>query len=278
MDQPQRRHDPLALAVIGGAVVVLVALVAGLVLSIRSAPLAPAPAGPSLGDRIGDLARQAAKEITDAVREDRPVKVPGASKPSPPAKAPSGVLLPKLPGGRSWQYRVEVEPASWRDATLSYRTVEQLKGMAVFAEFRHAGGKSNFPLGTFQAGHPSHANVRFPGFFHYAAYLDKPLNVGQRFVWGWPWQLPNGAIRAGRVKNFDGRVAAWETMRWQGGTVPVARIEVVLSYYDQGKVQATARETLWVSPTHFQVVKVVREGRTPDEGSQRIVAELIEFR
>ena len=43
-------------------------------------------------------------------------------------------------------------------------------------------------------------------------------------------------------------------------------------------MQARARETLWYVPKLAQVVKVVRDGRTPDEGSRRIVAELAEFR
>jgi hypothetical protein len=60
--------------------------------------------------------------------------------------------------------------------------------------------------------------------------------------------------------------------------IPVARIEGQLSYVEGGKTVATAKETLWVAPRYAQVVRIVREGRTPDEGSQRIVAELVEFR
>jgi hypothetical protein len=303
MDEPQRRHDPLALAVIGGAVLVLVALVVGLVLSIRSAPPAPAAApkaasaGPSLADRIGELTRQVAKEITDAVREDRPMKMPGTTRPPAPkppvpkaqapaasAKASPAPVLSRLPGGMTWTYRVDVEPPAWRDVTLAYRTVEQVKGMMVYTEFRHAGGKSNFTLGTFEAGHASHAATRFPGFFMYAAYLDKPLAVGQRYRWEWPWQLPDRGVRPGRVKRYEGTLVAWEGLKaapgvpHPGGVIPVARIEGQLSYVDGGKTVATAKETLWVAPRYAQVVKVVREGRTPDESSQRIVAELVEFR
>ena len=43
-------------------------------------------------------------------------------------------------------------------------------------------------------------------------------------------------------------------------------------------MQARARETLWYAPKLSQVVKVLREGRTPDEGSSRIVAQLAEYR
>lgn len=65
--------------------------------------------------------------------------------------------------------------------------------------------------GTFAAGHPSHVNTRFPGFFMHASYFPPSLKEGQRLALGWPWQP-------------------------------------------------------------------VREGRTPDESSTRIVAELQEFR
>ena len=57
-----------------------------------------------------------------------------------------------------------------------------------------------------------------------------------------------------------------------------AVIEADLLYVEGGKVQARARETLWYAPKLSQVVKVLREGRTPDEGSTRIVAELVELR
>lgn len=57
-----------------------------------------------------------------------------------------------------------------------------------------------------------------------------------------------------------------------------AGIEAELSYIEAGAVQARARETLWYLPKLAQAVKVVREGRTPDESSTRIVAELQEFR
>lgn len=37
------------------------------------------------------------------------------------------------------------------------------------------------------------------------------------------------------------------------------------------------RETLWYAPAAGQLVKVLREGRSPDEGAQRIVSELKSF-
>ena len=299
MDEPRRRQDPLALAVISAAIVLLVALVAGLVLSIRSAPPAApaapksAPSSPSLGERIAALTSLVAKQIADAVREDRPLKVPGTppaakrppvSQPVPRAAPPAPVdarrnaPIPATPAGMTWVYRVSVEPPAWKEATLTYRTVEQLKGIAVYTEFRHASGKMNFQLGMLEAGHPSHAAVRFPGFFMHAAYLDKPLEVGQRFTWEWPWQLPGGAVRAGRVKRFSGEVKAWEEVDVPAGKYTAARIEAALQYIDDGRLMAAAKETLWYSFKFGQVARIVREGRTPDEGSTRIIAELIELR
>ena len=37
----------------------------------------------------------------------------------------------------------------------------------------------NFHLGTYAAGHPSHANTRFPGFFMYASYFPASLKKGE---------------------------------------------------------------------------------------------------
>ena len=64
-----------------------------------------------------------------------------------------------------WRYAVVVEPPTWRDATLTYRTQQENAGIGVLTDFAYAGGKMNFHLGNYAAGHPSHANTRFPGFF-----------------------------------------------------------------------------------------------------------------
>ena len=167
-----------------------------------------------------------------------------------------------------------VEPAAWRDISLTYRTQREGAGIGVLTDFVHAGGKMNFHLGTYAAGHPSHANTRFPGFFMHASYFPPSLKEGQRLSWGWPWQ----PARPGRMKRYKGQVVRWENVQVPAGTFSAAVIEAELSYLEEGKVQARARETLWYAPTLSQVVKVVRDGRTPDEGSSRIVAELAEYR
>jgi hypothetical protein len=200
-----------------------------------------------------------------------------AKKPAPATKGKAvvtGDSVQPMRAGRRWTYRVSLEPAQWRDAELDYRTAELASGITVHTEFRHAQGKMNFQLGVFSPNHPSHASVRFPGFFMHAAYLDKPLVVGQRFAWQWPWQLPGGAVREGRVKRYAGELKAWEDVASPAGTFAAARIETSLEYVDNGRVTASARETLWYSPKAGQFVRVVREGATPDEGFKRIVAEL----
>ena len=134
--------------------------------------------------------------------------------------------------------------------------------------------RSNFHLGTFAAGHPSHANTRFPGFFMHPSYFSLPLQPGQKLSWGWAWQ----PAREGRVKRYEGRVVRVEDVTVPAGTYRAAVIEAELTYIEGGQVRARARETLWYAPAASQIVKVVREGRTPDEGSSRIVAELAEYR
>jgi hypothetical protein len=292
LDEPRRRHDPLALAVIGAAVLLLVALVAGLIYSVRSAPapapVAPkaAPAGPSLGERISEVTRQVAKEIADAVREDRPMKVPRApAKQAPGAKAPAAAAAAITPhvfrlpdAGRSWRYAVTVEPPVWSNPMLIYRLAAQGGALVVNTEFHHgAGNTSGFVLGTLTARHPSHASMRFPGFFMYPVYLDAPLEPGRRFSWQWPWQLPDGRVREGRVKRFEAVVAGWEPLATPTQPGRAVRIDVAILYVEDGNIAGTVREKLWYTPQAAQIVKVMREGRSPDEAAHRIVAELIQL-
>ena len=133
---------------------------------------------------------------------------------------------------------------------------------------------SNFNLGTYAAGHPSHANIRFPGFFMYASYFPPLLEKGQRLQWQWPWQ----PAREGRIKRYDAQVIRWENIQVPAGTYRAAVIETSLDYVEAGSVLARVRETIWYAPAAFQVVKVIREGKSPDEASSRIVAELVEYR
>lgn len=268
------RFDPAALAFHAIAVAVLLVLCVALFLMVRSDPApVPAPAKGGLPAAVDGV-----KKAIEAVV--RPAERAEPAKPSAARKAPTKATMVTIPGqvplpaGRVWRYNVTLEPPQWRDAVLVYRTAAMQSGTAVYTEFRHAGGKMNFQLGMFAANHASHANVRFPGFFMHPAYLDKALEVGQRFAWEWPWQLPGGAVRAGRLKRYAGQVKGWEQITTPAGAFIAARIDTALSYVEDGRVMAGATETIWYAPQAAQIVRVVREGATPDEAAKRIVAEL----
>jgi hypothetical protein len=244
------KQDPLALAFFGAALAAL----AGLLIYVFFFK-APEPATPV---RAFDFLREKLREQL-------------SKKPKPSAIA---APIPAIEAGHMWRYAVVVVPPAWRDATLTYRTQREGAGIGVLTDFVHAGGKMNFHLGTYAAGHPSHANTRFPGFFMHPSYFRQPLEPGQKLSWGWAWQ----PARDGRMKRYEGQVTRWEEVTVPAGTYRAAVIEADLYYIEAGQVRARAKETLWYAPQAAQVVKVVRDGRTPDEGSSRIVAELAEYR
>jgi len=179
-----KQQDPLALAFFGAAA----ALLAGLLLYVFvfKEPDSPAPA--RTFDLVGEVRRQAAaladRFTQKPAAKSQPPSSAAKSRPAPPA----AVSAIRLEAGRSWRYAVVVEPPAWRDITLTYRTRRESSGLGVLTDFVHAGGKMNFHLGTFAAGHPSHANTRFPGFFMHASYFPPSLKEGQRLAWGWAWQ------------------------------------------------------------------------------------------
>lgn len=283
MNQPPRRQDPLALAVIGGAIALVAALGLYLAFSIRSQPEGPATA--SFPQQVRDAASRIVAEVRRELEpalvakpqpQQNPQPQPQATpQPAPRAKAADpqrGRIV--LQAGRSWRYSVKVEPEAWKDITLTYRTVQEGGALGVRTDFRHAGGQSAFNLGVFAPGHPSHANTRFPGFFMYAAYLELPLQVGQKVAFGWHWQGKS----PGSMKRFQGMVTAMEDVRLPGGALVAARIEGTLTYHEDGQFRGGARETIWFAPKVGQVVRILHEGRVPDENLNRISAELVEYR
>jgi hypothetical protein len=276
--EPPRQQDPLALAFFGAAI----ALLAGLLLYVLVFR-APEPATPARAQRAPGTLEELPRFVAGLAEKfgekpaEKPAEKPTARVPAKPAAVPAAPAIAPastLEAGRSWRYAVVVEPPAWRDITLTYRTQREGAGIGVLTDFVYAGGKMNFHLGTYAANHPSHANTRFPGFFMYASYFPPSLEKGQRLQWQWPWQ----PSREGRMKRYEGLVVRWENIQVPAGTFRTAVIEASLSYVDGASVQARAKETIWYAPSVFQAVKVVREGRTPDEGSNRIVAELMEYR
>ncbi len=190
MNELSRRQDPLALTVIGGAIGLVVAIGLFPVFSIRSQPEGPATA--SFPQQVRDAARMIAGELRKDL-EPAPVAKPQprAQQQAKPQSAPQAKAADSQRGhvvlqpGRCWRYSVKVEPEAWKDIALTYRTVREGNALGVKSNFRHAGGQSAFNLGVFAPGHPSHANTRFPAFFRYAAYLELPLQVGQKIAFGW---------------------------------------------------------------------------------------------
>ena len=62
------------------------------------------------------------------------------------------------------------------------------------------------------------------------------------------------------------------------GRFDAARIDAVLRYIADGKVQAEVRNTLWYAPAARQLVRVQWSGKAPDEGNTEILAELASLR
>ena len=267
--------DPLALAFFGGALALLAGLLFYVLVFKTPEPAAQAPAQrtPGLVEELrGFVAGLREKSGEKPARQAtaKPAAKPAAKAAPAPTPAGAAALVP----GHQWRYAVAVTPPVWRDITLTYRTQAEGAGIGVLTDFVHAGGKSNFHLGTFAAGHPSHENTRFPGFFMYAAYLKQPLAVGQAVAFGWHWQGKSAAS----VKRFEGQVMGWEDLQLPAGSLKAAKVEGTLTYREDGEFRGGARETFWYAPQVSQIVRIVRDGRTPDEGSTRIVAELAEFR
>ena len=281
-----RRLDPLALAFFGAAVALLAGLVLYVLFVHQPEPAAPAGTPGTLGalrsrlegaiDQLRDEAAPAPAPSPAPVAKRAP---PPAARPAPPvgpSQGPTPAKLPPagLPTRAFWRYAVSVEPPIWTGITLDYISfVSQADGaLKINTEFQHSKGNTRFELGVFEPRHPSHANTRFPGFFMFPAYFSLPLRVGQTLSWGWPWQ----PAAPGRMKRYEGKVTRMEDITVPAGTFRAAVIEADLYYIEAGQVRAQAKETLWYAP-EVQIVRVVREGRTPDEGATRIVAELKSF-
>jgi len=266
-----RRVDPFAATVLGVAALCGLGLVVWVVAGIlRSGAFEPAP-----------------KPAAEPVAKSAPQPV---GKPAPPPEvAPpnsggaGGATTPAKRGlapapDRTWTYAVRVEPAAWHDAMLVYRTVREPSGLAVQTAFRHSKGQMSFRLGTYAAGHPSHAQVRFPGFFMHGAYLALPLDKGRQMEWTYPWQAADNRVREGRVRRWRAVVGDIEKVSVPAGRFDAVRVDATLTYEDAGQVSATVTETLWIVPSANQIVKVVRSGRSPDEVAERIVADLVEVK
>jgi len=282
------KQDPLALAFFGAALAVLAGLLLYVFVFKTPEPKLAASAGSPVRAFafLQELIREKLAEKPAAKpAPPLPVAAPApvaksapparAVKPAPAAKAPPPAPASTVEAGRSWRYAVVVEPPAWRDITLTYRAQREADGsIGVLTDFLHAKGKTNFHLGIFAPGHPSHENTRFPGFFMYGAYLKQPLNVGDAVRFGWHWQGRSAAS----TKRYEGEMKSWDEVTVPAGTFRAAMIEGTWTYTEDGQFRGRAYEKFWYAPKVSQIVKIMRFGISPDEGSKQIDAELVEIR
>ena len=260
-----KQQDPLALAFFGAALALLAGLLLYVIFFKKPEQVPPERASLSL-----DKLTKRAEEALARLRTSEPT-----AKPAPaPAPGKAAQARPPVAAGKTFVYAVTVEPPVWRDITLAYRTEARGSSVGVQTDFKHAGGQMKFYLGSLVPGDPSHANTRFPGFFLYPSYFRLPLEPGQKFDWNWGWQPE----REGRRKAWYAQVVRKERVTVPAGTFDAVVMQLNLAYMEGSEVRARGLEYIWYAPEVSQIVRITREGRTPDESSQRIVAELAELR
>ena len=96
---------------------------------------------------------------------------------------------------------------------------------------------------------------------------------GSRLLWEFPWQGGGN----GQVRRFDMRVVNWENVTVPAGTFSAVHLEGRLQYVDKEAIKAEVRYGLWYAPQAKQVVRVLWLGRSPDEGSAEMIAELATY-
>lgn len=190
--------------------------------------------------------------------------------------APAGRQVLPPPANANWTYDVYFGPNWGKAGQLAFQTQTQDKGGlgASMAWSPNGGAPKVWFLGVVEPDHPTHANTRFPGFFMHPAYFPQALVPGSRLLWEFPWQGSDGKTRAERVRRFDMKVIAWERVRTAAGEFDAAHLEGTLRYMEGETVRAEVRYGLWYAPRAMQIVRVLWEGRAPDESQAEMIAEL----
>ena len=190
---------------------------------------------------------------------------------------PDGPQVTKVPAAGNWTYDVFFGPGWQKTGQLRYTTQRQADQAATVGAnmswIPNGGQASTWFLGVMEADHPSHANTRFPGFFMHPVYLPPSPQPGSLLVWEFPWQ---GGGKA-QMRRFEMRVAGWETVTVPAGVFTAVHIEGKLRYVDNESVKAEVRYQLWYSPKARQIVRLLWLGRSPDESSAEMIAELASF-
>lgn len=292
-----RRRDPVALAVMGIAVLVLLI---GIVLAwralsgdkgSRTGAEAPVSLSKHIEIMLASLRAQFASLERPSLPWEESLPQQQSTAKAKPTRAvaksafpaiPPPVLgnAPVLPPGGSWTYQVAFGPDFRTAGRLMYSASPAPSSTpALRMQWAPNGAKAtSWDFGVFAPGHPSHQNVRFPGFFMHAAYFPFPLKAGDTISWSFPWQLADASVRPGRERRFEARVAGWEDVSVPAGRFASARLNTVLRYVEGDSVRAEVRNTLWYAPQARQVVRILWSGRAPDEGATEILAELSEIR
>lgn len=196
----------------------------------------------------------------------------------PVTAAPQGPQVLAVPINGRWNYDVFFGPAWNKSGRLDYVTenlANQPGKTGAGMSWLPAGGSvSKWFLGVMEADHPSHGNTRFPGFFMHPVYLPQSLQPGSRVLWEFPWQ---GGGR-NQVRRFDMRVVDWETVSVPAGVFTAVHLKGRLQYVDNETVKADVGYSLWYAPQARQVVRLLWLGRSPDEASGEMIAELASFK
>jgi hypothetical protein len=197
--------------------------------------------------------------------------------------APGGSQVVAVPVDGRWAYDVFFGPAWLKSGQLRYSTHRKVDPSAKAGaqdkvgsnmSWTPNGGQStSWYFGIVEADHPSHANTRLPGFFMHTAYLPQSMQAGNRLLWEFPWQ--GGG--SGQVRRFDMRVVGWEAVKVPAGEFQAVHLDGKLQYVDKDAVKAEVRYAIWYAARAKQVVRMLWLGRSPDESSSEMIAELASF-
>lgn len=235
----------------------------------------------------------AARNKTDNAKRDAtaPTATPAPST-ADPARVfaaidpPAGAQVLPVPMDAKWRYNVYFGPGFDKAGELRYETyrlgasasklVPQADMGKIGANMHWApnsGNVSSWFFGVIEPDHPSHANTRFPGFFMHASYIPRTVAAGGRVIWEVPWQ---GGGR-NQARRWDMRSEGWQMLELPAGRFAALHLKGKLQYVDNEVVKAEIDYSLWYSPAARQVVRVVWQGRAPDEGNTQMIVELGSF-